>query len=321
MPLLNLESLRADLACPRCLGPLAEDLRRCTSCSLEFPEVQGKPVLVDFESSVLDYESVVRTTGQSPVIRKQLPSWAVKLLQGENQVAAKQSQTLLDLARRTCKRPWILVIGGGTVGSGLGALYTDESIDLIAFDLFSSELVQFVADVHCIPLRSQCVDGVIIQAVLEHVLDPQRVVSEIARVLRTDGLVYADTPFLQHVHEGAYDFTRFTESGHRYLFKNFVEVSSGVVTGPGVQMIWSIDYLCRSLFRSRLAGRLARAAFFWLRWLDRAVPAKYAIDGASACYFLGRNSGTQISPKEVVKRYAGAQRYKLSPSGQSDEES
>lgn len=309
MPLLKLERLRADLACPRCLGPLAEDLRRCTSCSLEFPEVQGKPVLVDFDSSVLDYELVVRTTGQSPVIRrKRLPTWALKLLQGENQVAAKQSITLLHLARRTCKRPRVLVIGGGEVGSGLGALYTDELIDLIAFDLYSSEIVQFLADAHWIPLRSQCVDGVIIQAVLEHVLDPQRVVSEIGRVLRTDGLVYADTPFLQHVHEGAYDFTRFTESGHRYLFKNFAEVSAGVVAGPGMQMIWSIDYLCRGLFRSRLAGRLARVAFFWLRWLDRIIPAKYAIDGASGCYFLGRSSGTQISPKELVKRYAGAQR-------------
>jgi SAM-dependent methyltransferase len=275
MPLLNFERFRSDLVCPRCLGLLSDDLRRCASCSLEFPEVQGKPVLVDFESSVLDYESMARTAGRSPVIRtKHLPTWALKLLQGENQVAAKQSQTLLNLARQMCERPRVLVVGGGSVGSGLDALYTDQSIDLIAFDLYSSEFVQFVADAHWIPLRNQCVDGVLIQAVLEHVLDPQRVVSEIERVLCPNGLVYADTPFLQQVHEGAYDFTRFTESGHRYLFKNFSEISAGVVAGPGVQMIWSIDSLCRGLFRSRIAGLLAKVAFFWLRWLDRAIPPR-----------------------------------------------
>jgi SAM-dependent methyltransferase len=309
MPLVNLETFRNDLVCPGCFGLLTEDLRKCASCSLEFPVVQGKPVLVNFESSVLDYEATARTTGGSPVIRsKHLPNWALKILQGENQVAERQSQILLSLARQTCERPRVLVVGGGSVGSGLHPLYADQSVDLIAFDLYSSEFVQFVADAHWIPLRDECVDGVLIQAVLEHVLDPQRVVSEIERVLRPNGLVYADTPFLQHVHEGAYDFTRFTESGHRYLFKNFSEISAGVVAGPSVQMIWSIDSLCRSLFRSRTAGLLARAAFFWLRWLDRLVPAEYAIDGASACYFFGRKSGTKIAPNELVKRYRGAQR-------------
>src|SRR5207237_664581 len=31
-------------------------------------------------------------------------------------------------------------------------------------------------------------------------------------------LVLGDTPFMQQVHEGAYDFTRFALSGHRWLF-------------------------------------------------------------------------------------------------------
>jgi len=56
-------------------------------------------------------------------------------------------------------------------------------------------------------------DAVWIQAVLEHVLDPVRVVAEIHRVLRPGGLVYSEIPFMQEVHEGAYDFTRFRLSG------------------------------------------------------------------------------------------------------------
>jgi len=57
----------------------------------------------------------------------------------------------------------------------------------------------------------------LVQAGLEHVRDLWQVVAEIHRVLKDDGLVYAETPFMQQVHEGPYDFTRFTESGHRYL--------------------------------------------------------------------------------------------------------
>ncbi len=84
---------------------------------------------------------------------------------------------------------------------------------IAAFDIYYSANVQFIADAHSILLRDASVDAVVIQAVLEHVLDPQQVVDEIWRVLKPSGLVYAETPFLQHVHEGAYDFTRFTESG------------------------------------------------------------------------------------------------------------
>ncbi len=57
--------------------------------------------------------------------------------------------------------------------------------------------------------------------------------AEIHRVLRPGGIVYADTPFLQQVHEGAYDFTRFTDSGHRFLFRRFERIDSGSVAGCG----------------------------------------------------------------------------------------
>src|SRR4029079_11363432 len=114
--------------------------------------------------------------------------------------------------------------------------------------------------------------AVLVQAVLEHVLDPARVVGEIHRVLRPDGLVYAETPFLQQVHAGPYDFTRYTSSGHRYLFRSFEEIAAGPVAGPGTQLLWSVDHLMRGVIRSELAGKLARALFFWLRYFDRLVP-------------------------------------------------
>ena len=99
--------------------------------------------------------------------------------------------------------------------------------------------------------------------------------AEIHRVLRDGGVVYADTPFMQQVHEGPYDFTRFTESGHRYLFRDFAEVESGQVAGAGTSLRWSISYFFRALTRSVALGRIAGLAFFW----EVTVQAEYDPDG------------------------------------------
>ena len=127
----------------------------------------------------------------------------------------------------------MLVVGGGTIGNGVEALYAQPGLRIVAFDVYSSPNVQFLADAHQIPLADSSIDAVVVQAVLEHVLDPSRVVSEIERVLRPEGLVYAETPFIQQVHAGPYDFVRYTSSGHRFLFRSFEELASGPVAGPG----------------------------------------------------------------------------------------
>lgn len=52
-------------------------------------------------------------------------------------------------------------------------------------------------------------------------VNPYRCINEVYRVLNENGIVYASTPFMLQVHMGKFDFTRFTHSGHRRLFRNF----------------------------------------------------------------------------------------------------
>jgi ubiquinone/menaquinone biosynthesis C-methylase UbiE len=59
-----------------------------------------------------------------------------------------------------------------------------------------------VCDAHHLPFQIESFDGVIVQAVLEHVFDPNRYVEEIHRVLKMDAVVYAETPFIQQADEG-----------------------------------------------------------------------------------------------------------------------
>ena len=227
---------------------------------------------------------------------------------GTNESAHNTALEIQKRLHRLPHRPRLLVIGGGTIGSGVKPLYSDPAIDVIAFDVYSSPHVQFVGDGHAIPFVDGVFDVVWVQAVLEHVVDPEQVVREIHRLLRPDGLVYADTPFLQAVHEGPYDFLRFTLSGHRWLFRRFSEIGSGVQGGPGVTLRWSIRYCAAGLFRSYWAGRLIEASFFWLRYLDKLIPSSWSSDGASGVWFLGSRAETTMMPREIIAYYRGAKR-------------
>lgn len=318
MSLLRLADIEPLLVCPRCRAPLtgSDQELRCSaaecalSASQSFPFVGQRPILVDFAASILTRQelAVPGTEFASQVAHRwsieRVPRWLRHVWKPPNHVAERNVERLLS---QLGDSGLVLVVGGGTMGNGTERVYGDERANVIAFDIYDSPLTQFLADAHRIPFAAASVDAVIVQAVLEHVLDPEGVVSEIRRVLRPNGLVYAETPFLQQVHAGPYDFTRFTGSGHRYLFRGFEEIAAGPVAGPGTQALWSVDHLTRGLLRSELAGKLARAAFFWLRYLDRAIPAAYALDNASAFYFLGRRAERELTPQEIVSYYKGAQ--------------
>lgn len=307
--LLTLADLHGDLACPRCHTAVTKGKGEW-SCAEghTFPRAGETPVLVDFDSDTLLAREAA-TAGRSVVARRTggLVNLVRNVLSPPSPATRANVERLVSLLRAE-RAPRVLVVGGGTVGTGMAPLYSDDRIGVAAFDIYASPNVQFVADAHAIPLRDAAFDAVVVQAVLEHVVDPPRVVAEIRRVLRPGGLVYAETPFMQQVHEGPYDFTRFTHSGHRRLFREFEELDSGAVLGAGTQLVWAIDYATRAVFRSILAGRLARAAFFWLAYLDRAAAPGHNLDGASAVYFFGRNGGAGLAPRDLVGYYRGAQR-------------
>ncbi|MFF5493588.1 class I SAM-dependent methyltransferase [Streptomyces aquilus] len=310
MPLVELSRVRRLLVCPRCRSELVAepDALHCAArdCAYgrtgAFPMVGRWPVLVDFERSVMD-RAVVPAEGAGRA--DSLPAPVRRLVKPPNRVAARNIDLLLRALPGPAPR--LLVVGGATIGNGVRAAYRDPRVEVIAFDIVAGPLTQFVADAHQIPLPERSVDAVLVQAVLEHVLEPPTVVSEIHRVLKDDGLVYAETPFLQQVHAGAHDFGRYTVSGHRYLFRRFEELAAGAVAGPGTQLLWSVEHLVRGLTRSANAGRGARVLLCWLRALDRMVPPGFAEDDAAAVFFLGRKSEDAMTPAEIIRYYRGAQ--------------
>jgi SAM-dependent methyltransferase len=300
--------LHHEVVIDRAAAKVTCTLGHCQLAGRVFPIIDDQPVLVDFANSVLDEATTIERGAPTLVTRSSGARHALsRLVFGDKPEARRNAARFLDMAKARARNPVILVVGGGTIGDGAEALYQEPGIRLIAFDVYRSEQTHFVADAHSIPLAEGMIDGVWVQAVLEHVLSPERVVAEIYRVLKSGGLVYAETPFMQQVHEGPYDFTRFTESGHRWLFRRFEVIESGVERGPFTVLLWSIRYALAGLLRSWKGATLVCVLLFWLRYFDRLVPSPFAVDGASEVYFLGRKSQSSLQIKELIASYVGNQ--------------
>jgi SAM-dependent methyltransferase len=212
----------------------------------------------------------------------------------------------------------LLVVGGGVTGAGADELLSAAELRIVETDVYFGPRVQIVCDGHDLPFADGSFDAVVCQAVLEHVIDPSRCAAEIWRVLGARGYLYSEIPFMQQVHGGAYDFTRFTMLGHRRLWRYFDEVSSGVSGGPGMVLVWSIAFFLHALLPKRLAGaggRLATLCFFWLTYLDdRLARLPAGEDAASGTFFMGRRRETATDDKTIVAGYTGAgKRYTPAP--------
>jgi hypothetical protein len=63
--------------------------------------------------------------------------------------------------------------------------------------------------------------------------------------------------------------------------------------------------LARALTRSDKIGTFVGLCFFFLRFLDRFIDQRYASDSACGVYFLGRNGGPRMGPREALAYYPG----------------
>jgi SAM-dependent methyltransferase len=289
------------ICCPRCHGELrlTSGMAYCTTedCLYKtqgFPRVEGgQPVLIDFERSIFPRENY--TVDHSVSVRNRnvrtsgLLYWVRELaLSVDEKVSPSNARLMLEELKRLSTRPTLLVVGGGAVGHGVEILLKDGGVDVVAMDVYASPNTQLLGDGHSLPFRGEVFDGVWIQAVLEHVLEPHAVVSEIYRVLKPGGVVYAETPFMCAVHEGAYDFTRFSPSGHRWLFRRFSQIGAGILGGAGTTLVWSIRYFWRAFGIGEKAAIVLTLPLFWLRYLDRFANKRDSADAAYAVWFFGR---------------------------------
>jgi SAM-dependent methyltransferase len=310
------------LRCPVCAAPLAFRAPSWHCAGGEphaFPDIDGVPVLLNPGRSVFraeDFRSNARTTFKDPA------AWALRvgrlLPSASRDVSAERCRRRVAelLAQRPPQRRRVLVVGCGDGSAGYGAIGEVQGAEWLETDVSLAGRASIVCDASDLPFEDGQFDLVICIAVLEHVLEPQRCVDEIRRVLADDGLVYVTTPFMQQVHMGEYDYTRFTHAGHRWLFRAFEEIDSGVATGPASVLVWSIEYFflawTSSVGLRRVIKGLVRLLFGWLTVLDVVLARRAAAhDGAGGFYFVGRGApGAVLTARDMVAYYRGADAVK-----------
>ena len=178
---------------------------------------------------------------------------------------------------------WNLYIGGA-----------GRSVEgYVNLDLFPMAGVDLAADAEALPFPDGVFQRVECDAVLEHVRDPRRVMSEIRRVLAPGGYAHLVTPFCHPFHEYPRDYRRFTLDGLKELGAGMEVVAEGWRTGPtatllvvGIEyvkgllpgrawrmgthfvlgwVLFPLRYLDLWLLRTERAGRIGNHCYLWLR--------------------------------------------------------
>ena len=135
---------------------------------------------------------------------------------------------------------------------------------------------------------------VVTQECLEHVADPFKAVEEIHRVLKKDGKLFIQLPFIIGYHPGPTDFWRFTKEGIRELVERagFKVQEIGITVGPssGFYRI-AVEYFAVlfSLPLSKLYvpfKALLAVLFYPMKWLDPLLNRSSQVDRVPGGYFI-----------------------------------
>lgn len=306
------------LCCPTCRAKLRyggeQFICMNSECNTHFPIVDDIPILLNEKSSVFAIDDFISHRNTYRNLRENKFKRTLNRLIpkiGKNTKARENYEKLASLLLKQTTSPRVLVIGGSILGQGMESLVKKPSLELIESDVSFGPRTMLICDSHDIPFENGTFDGVVVQAVLEHVVDPYRCVEEMHRVLKKGGLIYAETAFMQQVHGGRYDFTRFTHLGHRRLFRRFNEIDSGAACGPGMALAWSYKSFLLSFTKSRTLRALIKVfthlTSFYLKYFDYYLINKPdTLNVASSYYFMGRKGEHVLSDQTLITSYKGA---------------
>jgi hypothetical protein len=151
--------------------------------------------------------------------------------------------------------------------------------EISGLDIESNSHPDVVADSHSLPIRDGCASSVQVQHVLEHVIDPLRVLSESYRILEGGGILKVATPFMWVEHPHPIDYHRLSASGLDFLLLKLGLKLRFVETEPwtGVFNMAGMTFTMANAKKSRYAPfvntftYICALILFRLRSLDRLI--------------------------------------------------
>lgn len=235
----RLERVRSRLQCPLCCTAiLAGEEAVCTEGHRFEVVASGTPVLAEGRSFSQHEDEHLSGVNWLKSFLKQFPQlyysiWGIFCPVLMIQNGPKK------LLRYTTKDSLLADIGSGP-----------ERIapQFINVDIFPFPGVDVVASAEHLPFKDATFGGLVTESLLEHVPNPKEVATELLRVLKPGGVVYASAPFIHPYHASPDDFNRFTASGLKELFPECEVLELGVRSGPWSALLIFLAYLLGVIF-------------------------------------------------------------------------
>lgn len=149
----------------------------------------------------------------------------------EHRMRSHGQTDMLSLARRrlgaalnesvaTHVRGACLDVGAGLSPYAAALALAADSVTTVDIE-DRSGAVDVLADIQDMPaIPSESFDSVLCTQVLEHVPEPHRAMTELARVLRPGGTLILSVPHLSAIHEAPHDYFRYTRYGLESLCRS-----------------------------------------------------------------------------------------------------
>lgn len=119
-----------------------------------------------------------------------------------------------------------------------------------------------------IELEDEFADTIVSLSVMEHLCEPQVFLNESYRILKTDGVMILQVPWMWWIHEAPYDYFRYTPYGLKYIFEKagFKDVFVQPTTGFFTTIFIKINYFSLRMIKgSNLQKKITRMCLlpFW----------------------------------------------------------
>ena len=170
------------IRCPKCheseFTITKTNYLKCEKCNAEYLKAGDQLLFNSDSSNVFEQDSIINSKSDP------LRHW--------------KTGNLMSLLPNDAKQSLLLNLGAGD-GSDSEFLRS-INFEVVSTDLEYNKNIDVIADAQNLPFKDNTFDYLVMLSVLEHVTDPQKLFSEIYRVLKPGGKLIASSAFLEPYH-------------------------------------------------------------------------------------------------------------------------
>jgi len=218
------------LICPCCQSSrLVENVRnfQCGSCKKKYPKVKNKYYFFKLKTS----RQTDALDKAKSLLKKywRLYDFSINLFS-----PVCPSMDLRKFIKKYIEKKKIIALN---IGSG----NSDLSRRISNIDIFPYNNVDLTCDIENIPIKDNSVDAIINVAVLEHVINPEKAIKEMRRILKKGGVIFSFFPFIQPFHASPNDYSRRTFEGTKLFYGDFKTIEIKNAGGPTSGLLWVLQ--------------------------------------------------------------------------------